>query len=372
MGAEREDEDGRVIYQGDPGDVSRDTAPEAYAKRPDPPYPPPEGFHWVWTQHASNANEADGFWGLEQDEAKAPEVTYVQQQPPPTTTTGTTTTTTTTGDGRRGPIGGPPSAVQQAVRPASAGMTGVPTSYQAPPVTGMPTLASAIQDAKQLPQAPTISPYAEFTPAAPVGLEARNRLVESILTRPQTMDQTAQDQLFEQQKEQQEALRIAGRNRLAQQGAGRGLSSYGGQQIAGDVQLEQGFAKSLIEGRRDIALKANEINRQNELAAVEMANAVNQGDFARAQAAYETQLKAKQAYDALRFQAAEFERGNVALAAQTAMAGRQQAQAEAMANFQQYMEQRKFDEMMRQFNEQLGYNYGTFGWQQQKDIFDRS
>jgi hypothetical protein len=225
-----------------------------------------------------------------------------------------------------------------------------------------------MESAKQLKAAPTVNPYDTFTAPQEVGKVERDRLIQSILGNPQTMGQTQQDQLFEQQKEQQLQMGQQAKERLGQATAGRGLSAGGGAQQAGAVKLESGFIDSLMSGRRDISVKAADINRQNELAAVEMSNAVNSGDFARAQAAYETQLNAKKAYDELRFRAAEFDRSNIALAAQTDMASRQQQGTEAMASFQQYMDQLKFDEMMRQFNEQTALDYSKFGWDQQVDF----
>ncbi len=76
-------------------------------------------------------------------------------------------------------------------------------------------------------------------------------------------------------------------------------------------------------------------------------------------------------YDELRFKAAEFDRANVALSAQVGMAGRQQQMAEQVSSFQQYIEQLKFEEMMRQFNEQIGLDYGKFGWNQQMDLMNK-
>lgn len=314
---------------------------------PDAPLQPGHGWFWNGTRWVQTAGSGLGY------------VPVAENKPP---------------DDRRGPIGGSPNP-PPAQDGGGGSIPGVPASYQRAAFTGtqlptgaVPTLASAIAGAKQLAPAPTINPYAEFQAPEQVGKAARDAIVNAILNRPQTMDQTAQDQLFEQQKEQQRAMGQEASQRLAQSTAGRGLSAAGGTNVAGNLKLEQGFIQNLLSGRRDITLKANEINRQNELAAVELANAVNAGDFARAQAAYQTQLAAKQAYDELRFKAAEFDRGNVALAAQTEMAGRQQQTAESMASFQQYMDQLKFDEMMRQFNEQLGFNYGQFNWNQQMDV----
>ena len=220
----------------------------------------------------------------------------------------------------------------------------------------------------QLQKAPEVKPYAPFTPVAPHGQEGRNRILDAILAKPQTMDQQFQDQLFEQQKEQQAGLAGHARARAGQVGAGRGFGSGGGFAAAALGEVEGNFQNELLKSRRDITTKAADVNRQNEIAAINLQEAVAQGDFVRANAAYETQLKAQTTYDDLRLKAAEFDRANIALTAQTMMSGRQQQLAEQQTSFQQYLDQLKFDEMMRQFNEQMALDYGKFGWQQQNDL----
>lgn len=304
--------------------------------------------------------------------------------------TGTTTTTTT------------PRTTVAAPSPTS-GVAGVPQSYAAMPSAAkstiggtVPTLADAVAQAKQYlpaaPQfqrpgsAPEISKPGTFTPPTPAWAEDRNRVVQAILKQPEVMGQSFQDALFEQQKEQQAQMAAQARGRLSQTTAARGLSAAGGQELLGQAGIEEGFINNLLAARRDVSTKAAEANRASSLAAVEMANAVEQGDFARAQAAYETQLKsnqiydqlrqtayetevkAQQAYDQLRLQAAELERGNVALAAQNLLAQREMALGEQGQSFDQYLRQLQMNEMIRQFNEQLALNYGKFGWEQQLNL----
>lgn len=278
-------------------------------------------------------------------------------------------------DDRRGPIGGdPPPSGPAPTGPAAPAVSGVPTSWNVSSSTlsgSVPTLADAIRESKQLKEAPPVNPYATFKAPDPVGLKGRNDLINAILNRPQVMDQQFQDQLFEQQKETQGLLAQQARQRAAQAGAGRGLSGGGGYQAAAMGSIEDGFMGTLLAGKRDIATQAAKANREAEHAAIDMQEAVSQGDFVRANAAYETQLKASNLYDELRFKAAEFDRANVALAAQTGMAGRQQSMAEQTSSFQQFLEKLKFEELMRQFNEQIGLDYGKFGWQQQNDIMNK-
>ena len=308
-----------------------------------PNVPLNEDHGWVWTGRRWIQTKGGG----------------VGWSPKPTTTTPTTDTPNPN-----------PSPTAPTTSPYTPTLPGVPPAWNGQSALGgsVPTLASSVESAnKYLKPAPTINPYAEFNRPAEVGKAERDKLIQAILNRPATLDQTEQDRLFEQQKEQQRALGQEAGQRMSQAIAGRGLSASGGQQRAGSVKLESGFIQNLLSARRDVSMKAAEVNRQNELAAVEMSNAVNAGDFSRAQAAYETQLNAKKAYDELRFRAAEFDRSNVALAAQTDMASRQQQNTESMASFQQYMDQLKFEEMMRQFNEQTALNYSKFGWDQQMD-----
>jgi hypothetical protein len=233
----------------------------------------------------------------------------------------------------------------------------------------VPTLAEAVAAAKQyLPAAPEIIKPGTFTPPTPVGLEDRNRIVQAILAQPDVMGQSFQDALFEQQKEQQAQLAAQARGRLSQATAARGLSGGGGQELLGQAGIEEELINNLLAARRNVSVKAAEANRASSLAAVEMADAVTQGDFARAQAAYQTQLQANQIYNQLQMQAAELERGNVALTAQNLLAQREMQLGEQGQSFDQYMRQLQLNEMIRQFNEQLAYNYGTFGWRQQMDL----
>lgn len=284
-----------------------------------------------------------------------------------TTTTTTTTKTTPTTPTPTPTVSGVPASYRSSGGAgASAGGAQVGTS----PIAGsIPTLAEAAAQAKQLfGSAPEILKPGTFTPPPQVGVEDRNRIVQAILAQPDVMGQTFQDQLFEQQKEQQAQLAAQARARLSQATAARGLSAAGGQELLGQAGVEEGFINSLLSARRDVSMKAAEANRASRTAAVEMADAVTQGDFARAQAAYQTQLQANQIYNQLQMQAAELERGNVALVAQNLLAQREMALGEQGQSFDQYLRQLQLNEMIRQFNEQLALDYGKFGWTQQMDV----
>ena len=266
------------------------------------------------------------------------------------------------------------SGVPQSYRSGGGGGGGGGTSWggATSPIGGsVPTLEEAQAKAKQLfGSAPEILKPGTFTAPPQVGLEDRNKIVQAILAQPDVMGQTFQDQLFEQQKEQQAQLAEQARARLGQATAARGLSAMGGQELLGQAGVEEGFINSLLSARRDVSMKAAEANRASRTAAVEMADAVTQGDFARAQAAYQTQLQANQIYNQLQMQAAELERGNVALVAQNLLAQREMQLGEQSQSFDQYLRQLQLNEMIRQFNEQLAFDYGKFGWTQQMGFAD--
>ena len=332
-----------------------------------------------------------------------------------------------------GATGGGGATVPTTPRVTTSGVAGVPPVYAATatprtvaapgtsPIGGnVPSWDQAVTLARQtftapqmqratmpLPEiaAPTAGPQIErpaaFAPPSFEGEADRNRIMRAILAQPEVMGQTFQDALFEQQKEQQAQMAAQARARLSQTTAARGLSAAGGQELLGQAGVEEGFINNLLAARRDVSTKAAEANRASSMAAVEMANAVQQGDFARAQAAYETQLKANQIYDQLRLQASdqerqamqaynqlrlaaaeqeqqrvnaanqfqlqasELDRGNVALAAQNLLAQREMQVGEQGQSFDQYLRQLQMNEMIRQFNEQMALNYGKFGWEQQ-------
>lgn len=322
---------------------------------------------WIWT--GSDPYDPNGQW------AQTPgggmgfgQYNVGYTPPPPTTTPKPSPTPTPTPTPTPRPSGVPQTYGTYSAAPRATGA--VAAAPAASPIAGsIPTLAEAAAQAKQLfGSAPEILKPGTFTAPPPVGLEDRNKIIQAILAQPDVMGQTFQDQLFEQQKEQQAQLAEQARARLSQATAARGLSAAGGQELLGQAGVEEGFINSLLSARRDVSMKAAEANRASRTAAVEMADAVTQGDFARAQAAYQTQLQANQIYNQLQMQAAELERGNVALVAQNLLAQREMALGEQGQSFDQYLRQLQLNEMIRQFNEQLALDYGKFGWTQQMGV----
>lgn len=208
-----------------------------------------------------------------------------------------------------------------------------------PPSTDIPTLESSIEGARQIraglpyqgqqevfdlakkvleaPQAGTFVPTAsplegaaqEATMgllrsgplvggyAAPeaVGMADRNRILQSILTSPDVFGAQQQQQLFEQQKEQQNALAEQARQRLSQQMAQRGLSARGGAELFGQAGIEENLLSGLLGAQRDIALQSAEKNRAARTQAIQMATETAQQDAARAEAAYRTNLAGMEA-----------------------------------------------------------------------------
>jgi len=346
-----------------------------------------------------------------------------------------------------GPSPGPSPRSSVAGGTPQSGLPGVPPSYASAPARvsaqspiggAVPTFADAQAAARAylpaMPAVPAPTSYTASTVAAPTPIPApaitappaftppdfasaaeRNKVVQAILAAPDVMDQNFQDALFEQQKEQQLQLADQARARLSQATTARGLSAVGGQELFDQAGIEENFIGNLVAARRDVALRAADANRASRLAAVEMANAVQQGDFARAQAAYQTQLQANQSYQQLQAQSQQFydqinlqaqqeyqrqqqqaqqfydqinlqaqqeyqrqlmqraeqERATQALAYQQLLAQREMQRSEQGQSFDQYLRQLQMDEMIRQFNEQMAYNYGRFGWEQQQDIANR-
>ena len=54
--------------------------------------------------------------------------------------------------------------------------------------------------------------------------------------------------------------------------------------------------------------------------------------------------------------------------AQNLLAQREMALGEQGQSFDQYLRQLQLNEMIRQFNEQLAFDYGKFGWTQKMGV----
>lgn len=109
----------------------------------------------------------------------------------------------------------------------------------------------------------------------------RDALLLNMLRNPESMGQTMQDQLFEQQKD--DALAFAKQFGLQQeqQLAGRGFSNYGGVAQQMRTDLNQDLASELLSGRRNIAAQASRQNFQDRLGALSAGEAGLSGDMGR-------------------------------------------------------------------------------------------
>lgn len=186
-------------------------------------------------------------------------------------------------------------------------------------------------------QSTSANPYTGY------GEADRNRLMSAILQSPETMGQTQQDQLFEQQKELLNAQRQQQNAQLQQSLLQRGLSPTGGTALAGQVAANQDFSGQLLGARRDIAIKAAQQNRADQLAALQMQEALAQGDYTRVMGVYQANQQERMNIENFLRQAAELtQQGQLQYNAQdlaTAV-----AQHNAMMDFYTFLEnQRRFE-----------------------------
>jgi len=119
-----------------------------------------------------------------------------------------------------------------------------------------------------------------------VGEDQRNRLMNAILAKPETMGQVQQDQLFEQQKELLNAQRAQQGAQLDQNLLRGGMSGLGGRARQGLQNNNNDFNSQLLAGRRDIAVQAAQQNRADTTAALQMQEAIAQGDSGRMMAIF--------------------------------------------------------------------------------------
>jgi hypothetical protein len=184
----------------------------------------------------------------------------------------------------------------------------------------------------------------------PTGQAERNKIVMAVLNNPETMGQTFQDQLFENQKEMANAMAAQRKNQLGQDTVARGWSTSGGNQQAGQQQLDYDLENGLLAGRRDIATKAVEQNRQDQLAAIQMQQAIQEGDLATAQAIF----KANQDQ---RVQNEQFLQAAASLNANNLLQWNAQNLGASVAKQNENMDFYRFLEAQRQAINDLNYRY---------------
>lgn len=182
------------------------------------------------------------------------------------------------------------------------------------------------------------------------GQEDRNRIMSAILQQPETMGPTQQAQLFEQQKELLNQQRTQQEAQLGQSLAARGLSGVGGTALAGQIMAGQDFQTQLLQSQRDIAVKAAQQNRADQLAAIEMQNAMAQGDYTRMMQVYQANQQERANTENFLRQAAELtQQGQLQINAQQLAAA--VAQQREMMDFYQFLENQ------RQVQNDLAYRY---------------
>jgi hypothetical protein len=181
-----------------------------------------------------------------------------------------------------------------------------------------------------------------------VGEADRNRVIQAILSQPETMGPLQQAQLFEQQKELLNAQRQQQQGQLQQAMAQRGLT--GGALQAGTEDINQQFNSTLLGAQRDIALRSAQQNRADQMAALEMQNAMAQGDFQRMASVYQAnQIERANTENFLR-QAAELTQAGI-------LGYNPQRLAQAAAQLGEVMDFYRFLELQRQFENKLYADY---------------
>lgn len=183
-----------------------------------------------------------------------------------------------------------------------------------------------------------------------VGEADRNRLMQAILQSPETMGATQQSQLFEQQKELLNAQRAQQQAQLQQNLLQRGVSSQGGQALAGQAGIQQDFSSQLLGAQRDIALKAAQQNRADQLAALQMQEAMAQGDYQKMMGIYQANQQERQNTENFLRQAQE-------VTQQGQLQYNAQRMAQAVAQQNEIMDFYRFLESQRQSVNQYGLDY---------------
>lgn len=233
--------------------------------------------------------------------------------------------------------GGSTTTTTSTPQPQAQGNYPTPTRMTMPKPTAPTPYSSTYQST-------TVNPYTGY------GEADRNRLMSAILQSPETMGQTQQAQLFEQQKELLNAQRQQQNVQLQQSLLQRGLSPTGGAALAGQAAANQDFTGQLLAAQRDIAVKAAQQNRADQLAALQMQEALASGDYGRMMGVY-------QANQQERMNTENFLRQAQELTQQGQLQYNAQDLASAIAQQREMMDYYTFLENQRNAQNQLNYNY---------------
>lgn len=165
-----------------------------------------------------------------------------------------------------------------------------------------------------------------------------------------SMNQTMQDQLFERQKEQSNAL-AKQFGMMGQQAAGaRGFSSGGNAAQAAQSQVNSNLARELMGGRRDISAQAAQVNRQDQLNALNASMGLDQQGYQQFMGDRSASLQEWLAQRGDHWQGQNYGLDNRRF-------------LESIRQFNQSL-----GENSRQFNNQMGYNYANMNNNNQNDF----
>lgn len=207
--------------------------------------------------------------------------------------------------------------------------------------------------------------------------QQQQSLIQQILANPQTMSPQVVNQQKEAQKEQLMAMQAQTLGQAQQSGAARGMMNSGWMDTQ-QRKASENLISQLTQGYRDTDLKAAQTNRQDQLNALQGADAFQTNQMNRSTSGYQSQLSGQVAQQQLQQVAAQSQ-----MQIATLMDQRQQLEAQEHqfgANYQltqakaqldaqianesnrlqasqqqlsQHLAQQEFDENVRQFNANL-------------------
>jgi len=205
--------------------------------------------------------------------------------------------------------------------------------------------------------------------------QQQQQIMQRILANPQTMGQQQQDQLNESQKESAVRLQRQAQQQGQQQLAGRGFGAGGGSQQQLNAQTNQQMMNQVLAGRRDVALKAAQQNRQDELQALQQSGQMAQQDFSNDMQLGQlglnqiNQNRQGNLQDFLGLHGADMD-------VMRLQEGQNQFNKTFGLDFLRYLQNgdqfnQSMGENKRQFNNQMGYNWSNLQGQQMDNFLAR-
>lgn len=206
----------------------------------------------------------------------------------------------------------PPGNTQQYAPPGSGGggqaVPGVPQNYASQAAQQSMKAAPTIQSQYQPQQIRdftgqqlnvpeyTKTVFSQFSDPRNQQVQgAKDQQLLQLLRNPESLSQTWQDQMFEQQKDDANSLakQLGLQN---QQGmASRGWNPFGNQAQWQQQELQDNLANQLLAGRRNVATQAATQNRADVLNALQAGEAGLSGDTSRAGSVFQNTLAGQQA-----------------------------------------------------------------------------